>query len=934
MSDEYTKYPRGSEWRRWDLHIHTPDTGKNDKFKGNTSEEKWKNYNESINTYCGEIIAVGVTDYMSTDNYFKFKKFVEDKKIKKRFDLILPNVELRLIPVAKGGKALNAHCIFNPSFESDIERRFFAELKFNFNGRDYGADRPSLIQLGKALSGDGTLQDDAYIQKARDQFVIEPSKLRKLFDRDTELRENCLIVVANGSGDGASGITKHKDNFTNAQGKSTLDATKKSIYQMADAIFSSNEGDSNYFCGLGVDCAEKVIKEAGSLMPCFHGSDAHKNDDVFEPAGRRYCWIKADPTFEGLKQVLHEPRERVKIQEGNPNEKSGYKVIERIERYKTLDDLEPFQTIHLNPNLNCIIGGRSTGKSVLARSIAYRMDCEDTRLEREEQAYKDWFISETERLRVIWTGDSDESKREVEYYPQSFMYDIARDDTLRNKLVQDILKQHGKSHYIEEHSQKENEISEDINKLITNLFSQIRILETKKTSLRQLGERQGVEKEITKLKEELVANGGASLSSAEQESYNEQIALIRKHEATIGSLKKDLDEIKLLRSERVMNHNLDQRIKLLSGEKAIETLQLGLQEISANAQNSWEEKIDALVDTYQVDIKKSEDIIASIKKQKGYLKATEALSKTTLSNSIQKRLNEQEKILADISSLSQEIDNLEGNITGLREEVLAKHGEFETVGDEYSKKINLESSGLTISSHLQIKHDKLQEAWENVVSQKTAKAKDLSSAAAKTFLFRRLTSENFFKPALEAILNNEVSIKGSFNTETGLKHLFAQSPFHLDYDIQYESDSYKQMSDGKRAFVILKLLLEFSDRTCPIILDQPEDDLDNRSIYTDLVSYLKQKKRDRQIIVVTHNANIAVGADSELIIVANQDSQKTKNKTGEKFEYLGGSIEHSFPYNAQIDFTLGSQGTREHVCEILEGGNEAFKVREKKYGIK
>src|SRR5690606_12623803 len=89
------------------------------------------------------------------------------------------------------------------------------------------------------------------------------------------------------------------------------------------------------------------------------------------------------------------------------------------------------------------------------------------------------------------------------------------------------------------------------------------------------------------------------------------------------------------------------------------------------------------------------------------------------------------------------------------------------------------------------------------------------------------------------------------------------------------------------------LLLDFSDKECPILIDQPEDDLDNRAIYADLVRYLKKKKKKRQIIVVTHNPNIVVGADSEQVIVANQNGIDTKNRNNIKFQYVSGSLENS-----------------------------------------
>lgn len=71
-------YNRGSEWRRWDLHIHTPQTRKNDQYQGETVEEKWDKYYKDINNYIGDgsdplknIAVIGITDYMSIENYKK-----------------------------------------------------------------------------------------------------------------------------------------------------------------------------------------------------------------------------------------------------------------------------------------------------------------------------------------------------------------------------------------------------------------------------------------------------------------------------------------------------------------------------------------------------------------------------------------------------------------------------------------------------------------------------------------------------------------------------------------------------------------------------------------------------------------------------------------------------------------------------------------------
>ena len=140
--------------------------------------------------------------------------------------------------------------------------------------------------------------------------------------------------------------------------------------------------------------------------------------------------------------------------------------------------------------------------------------------------------------------------------------------------------------------------------------------------------------------------------------------------------------------------------------------------------------------------------------------------------------------------------------------------------------------------------------------------------------------------------------------------------------------------EGKQAFVILKLLLDFSDKKCPILIDQPEDSLDNRAIYNELVTYIKEKKRERQIILVSHNSNVVVSADAENIIVANQEGVNNKNENGVKFQYTNGALENTKQRDETSAYILSSQGIREHICDILEGGRAAFEKREQKYGFR
>ena len=148
------------------------------------------------------------------------------------------------------------------------------------------------------------------------------------------------------------------------------------------------------------------------------------------------------------------------------------------------------------------------------------------------------------------------------------------------------------------------------------------------------------------------------------------------------------------------------------------------------------------------------------------------------------------------------------------------------------------------------------------------------------------------------------------------------------------NDGIEDMSPGKKALVLLKLLVSLAESQCPILIDQPEDDLDNRSIYDELIQFIKTKKIDRQIIVVTHNANIVLGADAELVIVANQEGNSTPNNL-HRFEYRGGAIEDNVPVlgpnGNKIKGVLNQKGIPSHICEILEGGERAFDLRRNKY---
>ena len=191
-------------------------------------------------------------------------------------------------------------------------------------------------------------------------------------------------------------------------------------------------------------------------------------------------------------------------------------------------------------------------------------------------------------------------------------------------------------------------------------------------------------------------------------------------------------------------------------------------------------------------------------------------------------------------------------------------------------------------------------------------------------------SLDFFKN----LLSEKVLLKNGYEALNVVTEFLTHSWYSLDYSLTYQGDNFVNMSEGKQAFVILKLLLDFSDKKCPILIDQPEDSLDNRAIYHELVAYIKRKKKERQIILVTHNSNVVVSADAENVIVANQEGADTPNLGGLKFQYINGALEDTKQRDEKAEYILSSQGIREHICDILEGGRVAFEKREQKYGFR
>ncbi|WP_419699461.1 TrlF family AAA-like ATPase [Mucilaginibacter sp. NFX135] len=962
----YTKYPRGSEWRKWDLHMHTPETRKNDNFIGSSPAEKWKKYIDTINASTEEITVIGITDYLSTDNYFKFKRYWQDGSITKKVEFILPNVELRVLPVTGSSTPVNLHCIFNPTIDKELEARFFSKLKFTYD-RDYSALPEELRQLGRSMPGKASLDDASALKEGISQYVIEVSVLRNLFKNDKVLRDNTIIVVSNKSNDGLSGTTQHADFFEDKG--SQLDATRWSIYQLSDAIFSSSEKDVLYFAGTGVDTKEVVIEKCKTLMPCFHGCDAHTNDKIFKPDKNRFCWVKADPTFEGLKQTLYEPEDRVKIQAYQPDIKNERFIISEVE-FIDSGNLFGNQKILLNENLNAIIGGKSSGKSLLLYSAARSIDPEQVDKTSNRLKFEGYKLPGNFDFKVTWKNKETDFLKEttgknhkIIYIPQLYINHLVeknnKDDL--NILIENILLQdmEFKSFYDETIENIEKTTS-DIDLLLSQyLQTRLKILDVQQKS-KDLGKAESIKKGMDGLK--LAIDAGRKSSNLTEEEFKKYNLLIE--QKALSEKRSNDVRLKETSFDTIIDETIKSRHELLGNTAEADGIPLkgkidrildqfttippdvqgivdGIQADFSLLINHLKENVNGLnlEKQKEIELKEKEKITGLLKPYMEKIAGQQELQKLTVQ--LQNELLKVEQA----ESLEKQLSTLVVDYTNIRSKIVVLLNNRFKYYLLLQKKINDTRSdigtGITLNCSVLFKQEDLP-----LYEQANKAAISTDSVFNDLFKNGMLIYEELLKLSAKLlrvidnklVLDNEgkitIPLKQKTTLEEILRGLLVDS-FKLDYTVTYKGDDLLSMSPGKKGTVLLILFLQISSSEFPIFIDQPEDNLDNRTIYDLLCKMIKLKKKDRQIVIVSHNANLVIATDSENIIVANQEGQDSASTTTRnRFEYVNGSLEHTFPKNEKIKEILKQQGIKEHACDILEGGDEAFKQRERKYAIK
>ena len=318
--------------------------------------------------------------------------------------------------------------------------RFLRELRFTAESTPDEPDEelsltvPNLELLGQRLKANHEpFRSESDLRVGMLTAVVSHEDVRRVLDRQQRLFKDRFLFVVPVDED-LSAIS------WDGQGH----VVRKVLLQKAHMFFSGNPRTRDFGLGKTHDWVEAFVEEFKSRKPCIHGSDAHDAASLFEPDQRRYLWIRADATFNGLRQLLHEPETRVYLGESPPAlthvRQHATKYFSQVTISRTADATPAQQwfegTLPLNHGLIAIIGNKGSGKSALADVLALLGDAGSQpyfsfltknrflapklKLGRMFQATLEWQAGPASRRLLSEQIDSSTPER-VKYIPQSYL---------------------------------------------------------------------------------------------------------------------------------------------------------------------------------------------------------------------------------------------------------------------------------------------------------------------------------------------------------------------------------------------------------------------------------------------------------------------------------------------------------------------------------
>jgi hypothetical protein len=986
---------RGSEWRRWEPHIHAPGTTMNNQFHGPNA---WDEYLTALEKATPIIEAIAVTDYYVTDTYEKVLAYKASGRLP-HAKLIFPNVELRLdVATARAG-FVNLHLFVSPEDPHHLEelRRLLSRLRFNVMQDRFDCTRADLIRLGK--KADPTIiGDEAALTYGANQFKVNFQKLREVFSESGWAKKNILIAVAGGATDGTSGVREAADQ--------TL---RREIEGFAHVIFAGSDQQREFWLGqrdLGPDA---VRARYGGLKPCLHGSDAHKLQDVASPFGNRFSWIKGALEFDALRQACINPEGRAYVGEQPPRSAIPSQVISHARIDEAPWAVTP--DLPLNPGLIAIIGARGSGKTALADVIAAGCDAIPPAGWNADENISPSFLARARRLigkattTLTWGGgatvtralDGSDANNHLSfprarYLSQQFVEELCSAKGVSDGLVNEIERV-----IFESHSQDDREWAIDFAELRdrqTTRFQQAR--EREAEAISDISDRIASEFEKESLVVMLTAQVALKKKNVEEYTADRAKLVVKGTEAQVARHTQLNGAAQQLRN-KIQTYGNQRRTFVALQDEVRSTRATGSPEMLRQtrarhgASGMTDQQWDEFMLIYKGDVDKS--LSAYIAWADGEVSKLIGVKPPAGDPNVPLIADGPDLALLPLAPIAAEMTRLEALFSAdklVRDQYAALTGR---IAQENSALKTFETrladahGAAARRKHLQTERDDTYgRVFEAIINEQNALAglyaplmQRLTSSsgtltrlgfsvrrvadveawgavAEEELLDRRKTGPFYGRGSLTALVTQE--LKSAWETGSAaqvqaamtafmgkyLRDLLSHAPYaptqqaefrawskrfahwlfstdHISvrYEIGYDGIDIRKLSPGTRGIVLLLLYLALDDSDDrPLIIDQPEENLDPKSVFDELVALFVAAKAKRQVIMITHNANLVINTDADQIIVASAGAHTSGGLP--RITYVAGGLE--------------SADIRKSVCDILEGGEAAFLERARRLRVR
>lgn len=803
----------GSTWRKWDLHFHTQSSY-------DYQDKRLSDQQIIDGLISHDVSVVAITDHhvIDVDRIKNLQKIGKDKVT------VLPGIEF--LSESRGNEPIHFIGIFPE--DADLEHIW---------------GQVSNVTDIKKIKGERKAHNEVYCK------LIETAKL---------IHELGGIVTIH-SGSKSNGI----ENITNSVPHGV--AQKEDIANTIDIFeIGKPEDEENQF-------KKFIFPHLGYRKPIIICSDNH---NINKYALKENCWIKAEPTFEGLKQIIYEP-DRVKIQQENPeSSKQNYYLIDKIKfANSSPDPLFTEVEIGFNADLNSIIGGKSSGKSLLLQLIAKSvMPSERFDLLQDSGKFN---LPKYDSLsgfdmEVHWKDGSvnklseaikDENKKPVTYIPQMYLNYMAENKKSDfRELIESILAdKDGYKGFIEQQEREIKSIENQISTEISKYFEFKEKSSKLKAEIQTIGDFQAINQSINNLNEELEQlKLQSGLGDDEQKEY----------QSLINQRNTLLEQKQKLQSESAFNQNLSSELndlKLqLSGliEERFTSLNFSYSEFEEKlkkVKGQLSDGVSSILDSVRVDktVFNSQQIDTEIVELDKKIQSVEGLllplqqnlKNQELLQSKAQLLEQENHKLQQINAKREELQRLAGalnsdQINSLYEELLNQYLAIAQELEKYSQVSSTQGKEIKLITEVKFNYDDFNRDFLGYINKKRSLENQFQDCGfiENSYEFDASEHANNFKVVTQKILEvgSEVSFNQSKPLDEMVKALF-KDYFYIDYDLQQGHDRLGQMSPGKKGIILFQLFLHLSSSKWPILIDQPEDNLDNRSVYAELNNFIKEK---------------------------------------------------------------------------------------------